>query len=134
MKGFFPDQSDHGAVTPFEYLPCDAITPKAGLALVLTNGLLALAPGATAPTYICMKDADAAVTAGTIIPVVRVDKDRIYETTNSAAFSSAKIGQKVTLHTDGLQVTATTANGVAEIVDFDDKAESGAGGTVHVRF
>ena len=81
-----------------------------------------------------MKDADAAVTAGTIIPVVRVDKDRIYETTNSAAFSSAKIGQKVTLHTDGLQVTATTASGVAEIVDFDDKAKSGAGGTVHVRF
>lgn len=140
MKGFFPDQSDHGAVTPFEYLPCDAITPKAGLALVLTNGLLALATdataptAATAPTYICMKDADAAVTAGTIIPVVRVDKDRIYETTNSAAFSSAKIGQKVTLHTDGLQVTATTTNGVAEIVDFDDKAKSGAGGTVHVRF
>lgn len=134
MKGFFPDQSDHGAVTPFEYLPCGAITPKAGLALVLTNGLLALATGATAPTYICMKDADAAVTAGTIIPVVRVDKDRIYETTNSAAFSSAKIGQKVTLHTDGLQVTATTTNGVAEIVDFDDKAKSSAGGTVHVRF
>lgn len=134
MKGFFPDQSDHGAVTPFEYLPCGAITPKAGLALVLTNGLLALATGTTAPTYICMKDADAAVTAGTIIPVVRVDKDRIYETTNSAAFSSAKIGTKVTLHTDGLQVTATTTNGVAEIVDFDDKAKSDAGGTVHVRF
>ena len=131
MKGFFPDKSDHGAVTPFEYLPASAITPKAGLALVLTNGLLALATGAAAPTYICMKDADA---AGTIIPVVRVDKDRIYETTNSAAFSSAKIGQKVTLHTDGLQVTATTASGVAEIVDFDDKAKSGAGGTVHVRF
>ena len=74
MKGFFPDQSDHGAVTPFEYLPCGAITPKAGLALVLTNGLLALATGATAPTYICMKDADAAVTAGTIIPVVRVTR------------------------------------------------------------
>ena len=128
MKGFFPDKSDHGAVTPFEYLPCGAITPKAGLALVLTNGLLALATGATAPTYICMKD------AGTIIPVVRVDKDRIYETTNSAAFSSAKIGQKVTLHTDGLQVTASTTKGVAEIVDFDDKAKSGAGGTVHVRF
>ena len=127
MKGFFPDLSDHGAVTPFEYLPCGAITPKAGLALVLTNGLLALATGATAPTYICMKDADAAVTAGTIIPVVRVDKDRIYETTNSAAFSSAITGQKVTLHTDGLQVTATTTNGVAEIVDFDDKAKSGAG-------
>ena len=51
MKGFFPDQSDHGAVTPFEYLPCGAITPKAGLALVLTNGLLALATGTTAPTY-----------------------------------------------------------------------------------
>ena len=128
MKGFFPDQSDHGAVTPFEYLPCGAITPKAGLALVLTNGLLALATGTTAPTYICMKDADAAVT---IIPVVRVDKDRIYETTNSAAFSSAKIGTKVTLHTDGLQVTGTTASGVAEVVYMDGTA---AGDMCRVRF
>ena len=44
MKGFFPDKSDHGAVTPFEYLPCGAITPKAGLALVLTTACSRLRP------------------------------------------------------------------------------------------
>ena len=66
--------------------------------------------------------------------MIRVNKDMIFETTFAAAATSVKLGSKVTLHTDGLQVTATTTNGVAEIVDFDDKAKSGAGGTVHVRF
>ena len=35
------------------------------------------------------------------------------------------IGDKVTLHTDGLQVTATTTSGVAEIVSKLSAAASG---------
>ena len=42
-----------------------------------------------------------------------------------------KLGDKVTLHTDGLQVTATTASGVAEVVGMDGTA---AGDRVRVRF
>ena len=55
----------------------------------------------------------------------------IYETISSAAFTSIKQGQKVTLATDGMKVTATTTDGVAEVVDIADTA---AGGKVYVRF
>lgn len=132
---FVPHKNAAGNAIPWEYLPAGAITPKVGMALVQTDGNLAVATGTNAPSYISMMESDAALTAGTNIPVIRVDHDTIYETTNSAAFSSIKKGDKVTLHaSDGLQVTATKTSGVAEVVDFDDAAASGAGGKVYVRF
>lgn len=132
---FLPDKNAAGNAIPWEYLPAGAITPKVGMALVQTGGNLAVAKGTNLPSYISMTEAGAALAAGTIIPVIRVDSDTIYETTNSAAFTSVKQGDKVTLHaSDGLQVTATTTGGVAEVVDFDDTAKAGAGGVVHVRF
>lgn len=132
---FVPHKNAAGNAIPWEYLPAGAITPKVGMALIQTDGNLAVATGTNAPSYISMMESDAALTAGTNIPVIRVDHDTIYETTNSAAFSSIKKGDKVTLHaSDGLQVTATKTSGVAEVVDFDDAAASGAGGKVYVRF
>lgn len=132
---FVPHKNAAGNAIPWEYLPAGAITPKVGMALVQTDGNLAVATDANAPSYISMMESNAALTAGTNIPVIRVDHDTIYETTNSAAFSSIKKGDKVTLHaSDGLQVTATKTSGVAEVVDFDDAAASGAGGKVYVRF
>jgi len=122
---------DGGRVPGIEYLPASAITPKVGMALVQTNGQLALATGANAPTYISMCEKDSACTAGEIIPVIRVGKDMILETTFAAAATSVKLGSKVTLHTDGLQVTATTTNGVAEIVYMDGTA---SGSMCRVRF
>ena len=121
---------DGGRVPGIEYLPAGAITPKVGMALVQTNGQLALATGANAPTYISMCEKDRACTAGEIIPVIRVGKDMILETTFAAA-TSVKLGSKVTLHTDGLQVTATTTSGVAEIVYMDGTA---SGSMCRVRF
>ncbi len=132
---FVPHKTAAGNVIPWEKLPAGAITPKAGMALIQSSGNLAIATGTNAPTYISMMEASAALTAGTPIPVIRVDHDTIYETTNSAAFTSIKRGDKVTLHaSNGLQVTATTTSGVAEVVDFDDKAAAGTGGKVWVRF
>ncbi len=122
---------DGGRVPGIEYLPAGAITPKVGMALVQTNGQLALATGANAPTYISMCEKDRACTAGEIIPVIRVGKDMILETTFAAAATSVKLGSKVTLHTDGLQVTATTTSGVAEIVYMDGTA---SGSMCRVRF
>lgn len=122
-----------GHVIPWEYLPCSAIQPKAGMAMVLSSGKLAKCGATAAPTYISMYEAPAAVSAGTIIPVIRVDHDTIFEVQNQAQMTAA-IGAKVTLHTDGLQVTNTTTSGVAEIVDYDAAAAAGAGGKVHVRF
>ena len=124
-------KADDGRVLPFEHLPAAAITPKVGMALTVTGGQLAVCGGGTKPAYICMQEKDTAVEAGTEIPVVRVQADVIWETTNSAAFTSIKAGSKVTLTADGLQVTATTADGVAEVVAFDDTV---AGSKVLVRF
>lgn len=124
-------KTDDGRNMPLEYLPCGAIQPKIGLALTQTAGNLAIASGTTRPTYICMTERAAAVTAGEIIPVVRVGEDVIWETVAQAAFTSIKQGDKVTIHTDGLQVTATTEGGVAEVIDFDGTE---AGSRVLVRF
>lgn len=129
--GFLIHSTDDGHVPSFEYLPCGAITPQIGMALTQTDGNLAIATGATAPTYISMVEKEAACTAGDIIPVIRVDKRIIFETTNNAEFTSINKGDKVTLHTDGMQVTATTESGVAEVVDFDETA---VGSKIKVRF
>ncbi len=131
---FLPNKNAAGNAIPWEYLPAGAITPKVGMVLVQTGGSLVTAKGADRPTYISMAEKNAPVEAGTVIPVIRVDADTIYETTNSAAFAGVKLGDKVTLHaSDGLQVTATTG-GAVEVVGFDDAAKAGAGGTVLVRF
>ncbi|HJH86384.1 MAG: hypothetical protein ACLR5X_08665 [Oscillospiraceae bacterium] len=122
---------DDNRISGIEYLPCGAITPKVGMALVQSGGNLALATGTNAPTYISMCEKDSPCTAGDIIPVIRVNKDMIFETTFAAAATSVKLGSKVTLHTDGLQVTSTTASGVAEVVYMDGTA---AGDMCRVRF
>lgn len=120
-----------GRVPAWEYLPAGAITPQVGMALTQTSGNLALASGTTAPTYISMREETDKLTAGTIIPVVRVLDSIIFETTFSAAATSIKVGDKVTIHTDGLQVTATTTGGVAEVVWMEGTA---SGAKVRVRF
>lgn len=122
---------DDNRVPGIEYLPAGAITPKVGMALTQSSGQLALATGETAPTYISMCEKDSACTAGDIIPVMRVSKDMILETTFAAAATSIKLGDKVTLHTDGLQVTATTTKGVAEVIYMDGTA---SGSMCRVRF
>lgn len=130
---FVPYKNAAGNVIPWETLPTGAITPKVGMALVQTGGNLAIATGGSVPTYISMCERDSACAEGDLIPVIRVDHDTIFETTNSAAFASVKRGDKVTLHDDGLSVTATTGGG-AEVVEFDDAAATDAGGRVYVRF
>ena len=128
---FLIQQVDGGRVPGIEYLPCSAITLKVGMALAQSGGNLAIASGTTAPTYVSMIEKEAACAAGDIIPVMRVLPDMVFETTFSTAASAIKLGDKVTLNTDGLQVTATTTSGVAEVVGMDGTA---AGDKVRVRF
>lgn len=120
-----------GRVPSNEYLPCGAITPKVGTALVMTDGKLALATAGNAPAYISMIEKSEACKAGEIIPVIRVLPDIIFGTTWSAAATAVKLGEKVTLSADGSQVTATTASGVAEIVSIQG---TGVGDACLVRF
>jgi len=132
MRGFIPHSNQEGRVPPWKYLECSAITPKIGMAMVLSSGRLAIATGTTKPTHICMREEDSAVTAGTIIPVIEVAEDQIFEVTNSASLSGVTVGQKVTLHaSNGLQITGTTTSGVATLVAKDGDA---AGSRCLVKF
>lgn len=115
------------------YLPVTAAEAVAlGEALVLTSGKLTKCGAAVAPTFIAMGACTGAeATAGKLIPALRVSKEVTYETELTAAYSGIAAGAKVTLAATGLGITATTTNGVAEIVDWDGKA---VGDKVRVRF
>lgn len=122
--------NDHASVLPIEELPASAIVPEVGMALVMTGGVLVKATGTTKPTYISVTHRGAAVTAGENIQVIRVDPGTIFETTFAADAAAVSAGSKVTIHTDAMQVTATT-DGVAEIVAMNGTAE---GDSCLVRF
>ena len=130
-RGFIPCGVEDGHVPPFEYLPADAITPKVGMALTQSSGLLTAATGTTKPKYICMCEKSSAVTSGDLLPVIRVTADITFRTTCSAAFSDRKPGDRVTIASNALQVTATTTSGVATVAEIEGTA-SGSG--VLVRF
>lgn len=115
-----------------EYLTAtasEAIT--IGEALVLASGALTKCGATTKPTFIAMAGLSADAT-DRVIPVCRVEPNQIYEVETAADASAAVVGTKVTLHTDGLQVTATTTSGVAEIVSTNGAAA--AGDKILVRF
>ena len=124
---FLRSKMDVGLTPPIEYLPGAASEAIVlGEALCVTSGKLTKCGATTAPAYISVgpvKDG--------VVPVIKVQKYMTFEVPLSAAGASLVIGQKVTLNTDGLQVTATTTDGVAEIVAFNGKAQ---GDTVLVRF
>ena len=128
---FLLHKVDSGFVPPYEYMPAGAITPKVGLALTVTSGNLAVCGATTKPSYIAMCERSEACTAGEIIPVMRVSDDIIFAVPAQAAMTSVKIGDKVTLHTDGMQVTATTTSGVATVVGSEGTA---VGNIQYVRF
>lgn len=132
MLGFYPETVIDGHVPPWEHLPASAIQPKVGMALILSSGKLAIATGTNKPEFICMAEHPAAVTAGTIVPVIRVTPEILFKTSNSASLSGVNVGEKVTLHaSSGMQVTGTKTSGVAEIIS---KSGDASGSDVYVRF
>lgn len=121
---------DVPGVQPMEYLPAAAGTYEAGQLLNTSGGRLAAISAANTakPQYLCMGDITAA--AGDLVPVTRIDEDTIYETTLSAAASSAAIGGKLEISAGGKQVDATAA-GAFELVYVDG---TGKGSMVRGRF
>lgn len=146
--GFYVHTIDSARIPPTEYLPADAITPKEGLLLHISNGVLKVCSGADKPTYICMKQSGTAVAEGTIIPVMRIQPDMVLETTAKVALTSAKPGDRLYISDDGMEVTTASSGtgtgtgigtstpapsaavGAAELIY---KASDEAGSTVHVR-
>ncbi|MCD8377075.1 MAG: hypothetical protein LUD69_09050 [Oscillospiraceae bacterium] len=113
---FYLYSTDDNRVPGVEYLPCGAITPKAGMLLTLSGGLLALCGGTTAPSYLSMCQRDEACQEGEIIPVLRVGSDMIFEAPGSVSLAALVPGDLVSVGADGLTLTATTTGGVAEVV------------------
>lgn len=126
---FLLQNMDVGQTPPIEYRQVTAEEAVVlGEALVTASTGLLTKCGATAkPEYIAVGPQD----EKDVAPVVRVQDYQVWETQLSAAGTSLKIGNKVTLETDGLRVTATTASGVAVIVDMEGAA---VGDSVRVRF
>lgn len=105
---------------PFEYVPVTgAETYEVGEALKMSGGKATKCGATDKPVYICMGKGD-----GNRVPVVPVLATRRYEVPYTA---KPTVGTKVTLHTDGLQVTATTASGVFEITSINEAEGTATG-------
>ena len=127
---FIPAYKHETSPVPFEYYPAGVIQNLVpGTLLYLNAGKLAVASGTTKPQFIAHHTGTTA--DGEQIAVEKIKESTIYETTCSAAFTSIKVGNKVTIGTDGLAVTATTDSGVATVVGFDGTT---VGSKVLVRF
>lgn len=118
---------DVGLTPPIEYMEVTSGESVAlGEALVVTAGKLTKCGATAKPAYVAVGPG----VDGTA-PVIKVQDYMAFETTLAAAGADLKVGSVVTLHTDGMQVTATTASGVATIVALGGTA---IGSAVTVRF
>ena len=110
-----------------------SLVVKIGEALVITDGLLAKCPATTIPTHISLSNGEYGESE---VTVFEVNSNMIFETTVSADPSMLDIGAKVTIANapDGsaTRVSATTASGVATIVDLMN-AEN-VGDKINVKF
>lgn len=95
-----------------------------GEAVKFSSGKLTKESGANKPEFIYVGKAITSAITGQIINVVPVLPEYEWETTLSASGTSLKPGSKVTISSDGTQATATTTNGVFELLT--DGGASGA--------
>lgn len=120
-----------GMTPPIEYKTATASeTYAVGEALKVAGGAVTKCTGAVKPAYVCVGPANAAGE----VPCVAVQDYMEFETTLGVApadSATVAVGSKVTLHTDGMQVTATTTSGVAEVLAIDGQT---VGSRVVVRF
>lgn len=119
-----------GLTPPIEYKTATAGESYAvGEALKQAGGKVTLCSGTTKPEFVCVGPAN---DAGEV-PCVAVQDYMEFQTTLAAAAESGSLaaGDKVTIHTDGMQVTATKTSGVAQIVRVDGQT---VGSVVVVKF
>lgn len=116
-------------------MPTTASTAYAvGDALALASGALVKATGTTKPEFICAAKYTAPATGMEDIAVYPVYETQEWETELAVAPESSAalaVGDKVTIHTDGAQVTATKTGGVAKIVSISGQT---VGSAVVVKF
>lgn len=127
---FIPHKRDVADLEPWTMLPANQEAIVLGEALYFSSGQLTKAAGTNRPKYISMFTGTVAAD-GDPIPVIRVQGNVLFETTLAASGAALNVGDKVTIHTDGAQATATTTNGIFEIIEMDGTA---SGSTVRGYF
>lgn len=103
-------------------LPAAAGEYQIGQALTLSGGVLTKATGTAVPGYISAFAGTAA--EGQPIPVTPANGQQ-FHVPCAADPAALKPGDKVTLHTDSAQVTATTAGGTVLVLDTCGAAQAG---------
>lgn len=84
------------------YLPAGAITPKFGMGVALNASTGYLAASAK-PTHISMLEANAALEAGTLIPVIKITDDIVFKSTLDGA-TTLKAGALADVDSTGLLI------------------------------
>lgn len=97
-------------------------TYHVGETLKLSSGKVTKASGTDVPEFVCMAEYVAPATGMKDIPVTEINPGQLWAAPLQASGASLVVGDKVTIHTDGLQITATTTSGVAEIVEIPNTA------------
>ena len=116
-----------GGVEPYEYKEVKTGEEvQAGEALVLATGKLTKCGATVKPEYIAMGKA----AKNGIAPVIRVLPTTVFAATAQAGQNTLTAGSKVTLTADGMNVTATTTDGVFVL----DTPAAAAGGECVGRF
>lgn len=99
-----------------EQLPAKASTAyEPGMLLSLTGGIAT--PAATAPTHVCAEKYDAPAEGAGTVSAYPILSGQQWKTTFAAAGTAIVPGNKVTVHTDFKQVTATTASGIFRVLE-----------------
>lgn len=114
----------HKGKTPIQKeLPATAaVSYKLGDALAYgSDGSVVKATGATKPEFICASK-DFTAKDGDFVVGQVIEEDMEFKTVFSAAATSIKLGNKVTIGANGDTVTATTASGVAEVIEMSGTA------------
>jgi hypothetical protein len=115
-----------GESVPIEtkYLMADNEGATKGEGLALTNGRLTKVAATAVPEYIAEKTVAAAASPTVLVPCHRVRPEYEYEVACTGQIATTALGNKVTIHTDGLQVTTTTTSGVFEPTNTDGATTS----------
>lgn len=96
---------------------------RMGEALVITDGKATKCAATVKPTHMCSQDLAAG--AAEHVLIYPVTGTMCFETSVNADPTTLAAGSKVTLADDAMGVTATTADGVCEVVNLNGATKSG---------
>lgn len=121
MFGLF--KMDKANTPIIKQLPAASATYNVGEVATLTGGVVAKASGSTKPQYVVVEKGTK--TTADTVSVTPIYPDQEYITTLSTA-GSLTVGSLVTISADSDEVTATTTNGVAKVIEATGSAKGSA--------